>query len=230
MWFLPSPLHQRPCSTLRPHSLFFACLWLWKREGNGLEFDNNLGCTVVLMVSGDARGDYTLLTFHKLEYTQSLLDQLQRHHSTVLGMKDFYAKVMHNSIKETLTELQSRYWIMWGRKFVQMLLIENKQIGSKPFMGPNTIHLYVQESEQPSWPLYLKGAWGLHGEPFSPAVCECSALGTFTQFNAYGLSFVVCNIFLLGVVSYRPKHASSKRYQLKVLANLLNWEVQDKPQ
>lgn len=76
------------------------------------------------MVSGDARGDYTLLTFHKLEYTQSLLDQLQRHHSTVLGMKDFYAKVMHNGIKETFTEVQPRYWIMWGRQFVQKLLIE----------------------------------------------------------------------------------------------------------
>ena len=42
----------------------------------------------------------------------------KKHHLTTLLVKDAHERVMHNSVKETLTELHANYWIIRGRQFV----------------------------------------------------------------------------------------------------------------
>lgn len=53
-----------------------------------------------------------------------LLDK--KHHFTLLVVRDCHSRVMHNGVKETFTELRSRYWIVQGRQFVRRLLYECK--------------------------------------------------------------------------------------------------------
>ena len=40
---------------------------------------------------------------------------MKEHHFTVLIVKDAHRRVMHNGVKETLTEVRSKYWIIKGR-------------------------------------------------------------------------------------------------------------------
>ena len=61
----------------------------------------------------------------------------KRHHFTVLVVQDCHTKVMHNGVKETLTELRSRYWIVRGRQFVRKLLIQVQNLQTVWF---KTIH------------------------------------------------------------------------------------------
>ena len=49
-----------------------------------------------------------------------LLDS--QHHLTTLIVQDAHARLMHNGVRETLTELRSRYWIVRGRSFVRKIL------------------------------------------------------------------------------------------------------------
>ena len=44
------------------------------------------------------------------------------HYLAVLIVQDAHKRVMHNGIKETLTEIRSRYWIMKGRQFVRQII------------------------------------------------------------------------------------------------------------
>ena len=46
----------------------------------------------------------------------------KKHHLTVLLVKHSHKRVMHNGVKETLTELRTEYWIVRGRQFVRHLL------------------------------------------------------------------------------------------------------------
>ena len=49
-----------------------------------------------------------------------LLDS--QHYFTTLIVREAHSRVMHNGVKETLTELRSRYWIIRGRSFVRKLI------------------------------------------------------------------------------------------------------------
>ena len=93
----------------------------------------------------------------------------RKHHLTALVVQDCHTRVMHNGVKETLTEFRSRYWIVRGRQFVQRLLNECRicrRHNSRPFTGPTPPPLpdyRVQESPPFSatgvdyaGPLYLK--------------------------------------------------------------------------
>ena len=44
------------------------------------------------------------------------------HHLAVLIVQDAHERVMHNGIKETLTEIRSKYWIIKGRQFVRQVI------------------------------------------------------------------------------------------------------------
>ena len=46
------------------------------------------------------------------------------HPFTTLIVKDCHEKVMHNGVRETLSELRSRYWIVRGRSFIRRVLHE----------------------------------------------------------------------------------------------------------
>ena len=96
-----------------------------------------------------------------------LLDK--KHHFTLLVVRDCHSRVMHNGVKETFTELRSRYWIVQGRQFVRKLLYECKicrRHNSKPLTGPPPPSLpdFRVQSSPPfmvtgvdyAGPLYLK--------------------------------------------------------------------------
>ncbi len=52
--------------------------------------------------------------------TPILLDK--KHHLAALIVMDAHKRVMHNGVKETLTELRSTYWLVRGRQFVRKLI------------------------------------------------------------------------------------------------------------
>ena len=49
-------------------------------------------------------------------------------------VQDAYERVIHNGIKETLTELRSKYWIIKGRQFVRRVI--HKCIICRKLEGP----------------------------------------------------------------------------------------------
>ena len=69
-----------------------------------------------------------------------------KHHITTLIIKDCHEKVMHNGVKETLTQLRSKYWIVKGRllvcKLVRQCVICCKFDGG-PYRLPPSPHLSV---------------------------------------------------------------------------------------
>ena len=44
------------------------------------------------------------------------------HHFTLLIVRDAHERVAHNGVKETLTEIRSKFWIIRGRQFVRQIL------------------------------------------------------------------------------------------------------------
>ena len=51
-----------------------------------------------------------------------------------------HTKVLHNDVKQTLTEIRTQYWISSGRSFVKKLLnlcVVCKKINSRPYSYPN---------------------------------------------------------------------------------------------
>ena len=52
----------------------------------------------------------------------AILDQ--GHYVTSLVMKNCHERVKHKGMKETLTDLRSKFWIVKGRQFVRKLLHE----------------------------------------------------------------------------------------------------------
>ena len=63
------------------------------------------------------------LSHAELPYTTKhpiLLDSV--HKFTALVIKDCHKRVMHNGVKDTLTELRSKFWLVRGRQTVKKLL------------------------------------------------------------------------------------------------------------
>ena len=61
------------------------------------------------------------------------------HHLTNLILNECHERVMHNGIKTTLTELQSRYWIVRGRQLVKKMLhncVICRRFQAKPYRSP----------------------------------------------------------------------------------------------
>ncbi|KAL5491930.1 hypothetical protein EMCRGX_G017306 [Ephydatia muelleri] len=61
------------------------------------------------------------------------------HHFTQLIVSDCHARVMHSGVKDTLTQLQSKYWAVKGRQFVRRQLngcMVCKRFSSRPLSGP----------------------------------------------------------------------------------------------
>ena len=58
------------------------------------------------------------------------------HHLTTLIVKECHKQVKHNGVKETLTQLRSRYWLVKGRMLVQKLIyrcVICRRIEGKPY-------------------------------------------------------------------------------------------------
>ena len=45
-----------------------------------------------------------------------------QHHLTKLIVMDAHRRVLHNGVRETLTELQAGYWLVRGRQFLRKLI------------------------------------------------------------------------------------------------------------
>ena len=99
--------------------------------------------------------------------TPILLDK--RHHLATLIVMDVHRRVMHNGVKETLTELRCTYWLVRGRQFVHKLIhrcvtcckLEGRSYQSVP---PPPLPEYRVRQSQPfrytgvdfAGPLYVK--------------------------------------------------------------------------
>ena len=92
------------------------------------------------------------------------------HHFTMLVIRQSHEKVLHGGVKETLTELHSRFWIVKGRSVVKKLLhkcVVCKTIDGKPYassLPPPLPEFRVTQSPPFAFtgldyagPLYLRG-------------------------------------------------------------------------
>ena len=62
------------------------------------------------------------------------------HRVTILIVEECHRKVQHNGIKETLTELRSRYWLVRGRLFVRKSIhrcVTCRRMEGKAYSPPN---------------------------------------------------------------------------------------------
>ena len=62
------------------------------------------------------------------------------HYLTTLIVRRAHQRVLHNGVKDTLSEVRSRYWIVKGRAFVKKTIhhcIICRKLEGKPFLGPS---------------------------------------------------------------------------------------------
>ena len=63
----------------------------------------------------------------------------RQHHLTTLVVRCAHLRVLHNGVKETLTEVKSKFWIVKGRAFVKKCIhqcIVCKRFEGRPLIGP----------------------------------------------------------------------------------------------
>ena len=63
----------------------------------------------------------------------------RKHYLTILIVKDAHGRVQHNGVKDTLTEIRSKYWIVKGRSLVRTIIhqcVTCRRFEGRPFQGP----------------------------------------------------------------------------------------------
>ena len=70
------------------------------------------------------------------------------HHLTLLFVRKAHERVLHNGVKETLTELRSKFWIVKGRSFVKHVL-HQCQVWENPTTHLNYLHCPRSELKKP---------------------------------------------------------------------------------
>ena len=93
------------------------------------------------------------------------------HGFTTLVIRDCHERVMHDGVKQTLTELRSKFWLAKGRQVVKKLLhscVTWRRHKRKPYQGPPPPPLpEFRVKAAPAFtftgldyagPLYVKGA------------------------------------------------------------------------
>ena len=104
-----------------------------KFESWSREFDLFTDCDGLLRCRGR-------MSHAELPYTTKhpiLLDS--NHGFTALVIRDCHRRVMHNGVKETLTELRSKFWLVKGRQAVKKLLhncVTCRRYEGKPYKAP----------------------------------------------------------------------------------------------
>lgn len=95
---------------------------------------------------------------------------LTQHYLTSLIVKCAQERVMHNGVRDTLTEVRSRYWIIRGRQFIQKMIFKcvvcrkYEAIPYRPLPPPPPLPSFRVTAEPPftytgvdlAGPLYLK--------------------------------------------------------------------------
>ena len=85
-----------------------------------------------------------------------LLDR--SHHFAIMVVHDAHLRVLHNGVKETLTELRSQYWLLKGRQFVRKMIHSCtvcKKLEGRPCWG-NPPHPLQFDHPDRSRPLMLQ--------------------------------------------------------------------------
>ena len=91
-----------------------------------------------------------------------------KHYLTLLIVQECHERVFHGGVKDTLTEIRARYWIIKGRSLVRKCLQQCKlckRFHSKPYKAPPPLPQFrVQEAPAFTFtgvdfagPLYVKG-------------------------------------------------------------------------
>ena len=93
----------------------------------------------------------------------------KQHFLTKLIVKNAHERVMHNGVKDTLTEVRSKFWIVKGRSFIKWIIrkcVLCRRFESKPYRNPPPPPLPTfRVSEEPPFsytgvdfagPLYIK--------------------------------------------------------------------------
>ena len=65
----------------------------------------------------------------------------KEHYVTTLIVRHCHEQVHHNGVKETLTELRSRFWIVRGRQFIRRILYKCvicRRLQGRPYAAPST--------------------------------------------------------------------------------------------
>ena len=63
----------------------------------------------------------------------------RKHHFTILMIRKSHNNVMHNGVKETLTDLRSRFWVAKGRQTVRKVIsscVTCKKLDGRPYNAP----------------------------------------------------------------------------------------------
>lgn len=63
----------------------------------------------------------------------------RKHHFTILMIRKSHNNVMHNGVKETLTDLRSRFWVVKGRQTVRKVISSCatcKKLDGSPYNAP----------------------------------------------------------------------------------------------
>ena len=112
------------------------------------------------------------------------------HYLTTLIVRRAHQRVLHNGVKDTLSEVRSRYWIVKGRAFVKKTIhhcIVCRKLEGKPFLGPSPPPLpSFRLTEDPPFtytgvdfagPLHIKKLHGAGGHKvwICMLCCPCSS-------------------------------------------------------
>lgn len=63
----------------------------------------------------------------------------RQHHLATLVVRHAHSRVLHNSVKETLTEVRTKFWIIKGQSFVKRCIhhyVTCKRFEERPLVGP----------------------------------------------------------------------------------------------
>ena len=76
---------------------------------------------------------------------------LTNHHFTKLLVMEAHCWVLHNGVKETLTEIRARFWIIRGRSLVKMVIHQCRTCRrheGMPYSAPRPPHFHSFESRR----------------------------------------------------------------------------------
>ena len=76
----------------------------------------------------------------------------RQHHLTTLVVRRVPSRVLHNGVKETVTKVRSKFWIIKGRTFVKKCIhhcVTCKRFEGRPLIGPTPSLPDVRVSQEP---------------------------------------------------------------------------------
>ena len=115
----PATLTAREISTAE-------CLWIQEAQSQLVEDPNFAVWKKQFGLFCDPSGIWRCggrISNANLPYSAKHPILLPRHHPlTILIVKDAHEKVFHNGVKETLTEIRSRFWVLRGRSLVKSII------------------------------------------------------------------------------------------------------------